>query len=173
MKGESVSTNQPARKSGGAGQYVLMAIIIIIAIGGIAGFGFYGEEIGSFFRLQGWNLGAVTQKTREFVDAAAVGDGDKVASYLQPNNTMLKTVEQNGKLVAIMVPDYGGPAKRTLKQIAPTNQPQIGPPQLMPLDGGAVQVLVTYPKSHAVQIRWDRKEGGWKVVGMGWVTISG
>jgi len=164
----SVDEGVPVKRKSRAGEYLLMAAIVIVAIGAIAGYGFYHEEIGGFMRLEGWNLQPVKEASREFVKAAAAGDGDQVAKMLATENgASMTAVRRNGKLVAMKVPAYGGPVEKSLKELAPTDSPQIGAPKLVLVDNGQVFVSVSYPKSN-LGIGWDRVGGAWKVTSLTW-----
>src|SRR4051794_17615267 len=110
----SVDEGVPVRRKSRVGEYVLMVVIVLVAVGAIAGYGFYHDEIGALMRLQAWNLQPAADATRQFVHAAAAGDGDRVAQMLvTEDGQYLTAVRRNGKLVALKVPAYGGPVEKS------------------------------------------------------------
>ena len=159
------------KKRTGAGQYALLLALILLGVGGVAAYGFYQEEITAYVRLEGWNLGSATRASGDFLAAAAAADGERVAPMLfDEQNPDLKAVRENGKLVALIIPDYGGPKTRRLKEIAPNAEPKFGEPQMVTQAGGAVVVPATFP-NHELQLRWDRVAGAWKLKAIGWTDF--
>lgn len=156
-------------KEGGKGARdgLILAAIVFLGLGGIAAYGFYQDEFSAFTRLQGWNLGPVKAVTREFLEAASKGDAARVESFIAPTPTM-EPVHEGGKLRGIKVPAYGGPQEKRLKQIAPSAEAVLGEPRLISLDGGKVVISARYPNSHHMELSWDRKESGWKLIDLNW-----
>jgi hypothetical protein len=162
-------TVQEAKPRSSAARMTGLVVAVLVGVAVVGFLAFYQTEVGVFFKLQGWNLGAVKEQTKQFVDAAAAGDGEKVASLLLSEDSVeYKALRTNGKLTGIKIPDYGGPVDRTLKAIAPNTKPEISEPELITLDDGMVKVEVTYPRSHKLQLRWVRPAGAWKVKSIGW-----
>lgn len=142
----------------------LAAVAVVLVVGAIGGAAFYQDEVGGFVRLQGWNTGPVTQATREFIQAAAAKDGERVAGMLATDAPTLQPVKKGNSVSAFMVGAYGGPKRITLKELCPTDSPQLKSPKLVFLEGGSVLVDAEYPGGHTVTLRWDRKDEGWKVI---------
>lgn len=149
----------------------ILAVVIIVVGGGIAGFGFYHDEVTSYIRLQGWNLGPVKEGTQQFLAAASKGDGEALTKFLGPESGDLRPVRKNGKLVSFLVPDYGGPVDRTLKSLAPKPEAKLTDPKMVVLDGGAVTIEAQYP-SHKLELRWNRLAGAWKVIKLDYVKTK-
>jgi len=145
---------------------LILLSVLVVAIGGIAAFGFYKDEITSYVRLQGWNITPLKAQTQQFVEAMAANDGERVASMLSPKSANLKPVREGGKVVALTVYRYGSTTPETLLQLAPVKNPEIGAPRLISLDGGVVSVPAVFPQGHTLDIRWDNTEQGWKVAGV-------
>ncbi|MBM3458188.1 MAG: hypothetical protein FJX77_06620, partial [Armatimonadetes bacterium] len=61
---------------------IILLAVILVAVGGIAGFGFFQEEVSGYLRLQAWNTSPLVEKTREFVQAAAADDAAKVEGMI-------------------------------------------------------------------------------------------
>ncbi len=55
-----------------------------------------------------------------------------------------------------------------LKELAPNAKPKIYPPRVIPLEGGAVSVEAAYSGKHTLDLRWDRKAEGWKLISISW-----
>lgn len=156
------------KRAGGRGKDgLILGAVLLVGLGAVAVFGFYQDEVKAFFRLEGWNLAPVTDATRQFVRAAAVGDGERVSSMVAPGSQTVQVAEENGKVMGLMVPAYGGPRKVTLKQVAPSENPEIGPPKLVALNGGSVSQTVTFP-THTMDLGWDKTASGWKIANMSW-----
>lgn len=154
-----------------ARDYVIVTLVIILVLAGIAGFGFYRDEVTAYLRLKAWDMGPVTDGTRKFVAAAATGDGAALQPLLGPESANLQPVRKKDKIVAFLVPDYGGAKNRTLKRLAPTATAKIGAPEIIYLDGGAVTVDADFP-SHKLKFRWDRLGGNWKIVKLDYIQLK-
>jgi hypothetical protein len=169
QKGSSVIMS--AGKSGGRGRdAVILLVLVILGVAGIAGFGFYQDEVKSFFRLQAWDLSPAVNATRQFLAAAAKGDGNRVAAMVAPGSQTLKVLKQNGKVTGITIPDYGEPRNVLLKTLAPSTEPKIGAPRMVALDGGVVIVEASFPRSHSLKFTWDHAAQGWVVKDIGWTA---
>jgi hypothetical protein len=70
-------------------------------------------------------------------------------------------------VVAFQIPDYGGPKRRTLQEMCPSTSPKLSKPSLVFMEGGSVEVVAVYPK-HRLQLSWDHKPEGWRLVNLGW-----
>lgn len=155
------------KRAGRGKDALILGTVLVVGVGAVAVFGFYQEEVKTFFRLEGWNLSPVSEATRQFVHAAASGDGEKVSAMVSPDSQTVQVARENGKITGLMVPAYGGPRRVTLKQVAPSENPEIGPPKLVALNGGAVSETVTFP-SHTMDISWDKTASGWKITTLTW-----
>lgn len=145
---------------------IILVVIVIVAVGGIAGYGFYHDEVSSYVRLQGWNMGPVKGLTQQFVEAMASNEGEKVASMISPQAPDLKPVKEGGKITALTVYRYGSKTPETLVALAPTKTPTLSEPKLQSLQGGAVVVNAGFPDDLSLDISWDKTGEGWKVVGI-------
>jgi hypothetical protein len=150
-----------------AGRNVVSVIAIVLVLGGVGAAAFYQDEVHGFIRLQGWNTKPITDASKQFVQAAASNDGKKVASLIAREAPQLDPISDSQGVTAFRIGDYGGPKKHTLKQMCPTGSPQFGSPKLIFLEGGAAQVEARFP-NHRLQLTWDRKPEGWKLIGLGW-----
>ncbi len=148
---------------------VIAGLLVVVVGGAVAGLGFYGDEVSSFTRLQAWNLEPVKSGTRDFLAAAAKGDGATAEKYVGPESGDMRPVRKNGRLVSFLVADYGGPKDRTLKNLAPRPDPKIADPHIVFLEGGAVTVEAKYP-AHLLTLRWDRLAAGWKIIKIDYVA---
>lgn len=148
---------------------LITTVVLVLVVGGIAGFGFYHDEVTAYVRLQAWNLGPVTERSNQFLAAAAKNDGAGVEHLLGPSSGDIQPVKKNGKLTSLMIPDYGGAKERKLTAIAPTPDAKVGAPRVIYLDGGAVVVDVAY-RTHMLKLRWDRVNNEWKIVKLDWIT---
>jgi hypothetical protein len=146
-------------------QSILMVGVAVVALGAIGGAAFYQEEVGGYIRLQGWNLAPVTEASKQFVQAAAANDGKKVASLLAKDSSQLSAETGASGVTAFRIGDYGGPKRHSLKALCPTPSPKLSAPKLVYLDGATARVEAAYPK-HRVQLTWDRKPEGWRLIGI-------
>lgn len=143
----------------------VVSIAIIAAVLGAVGVGaFYQDEVTGFVRLQGWNTAPISKATEDFVQAASKNDGARVASLVAFGVRGIEPVRKGDKVVAFMVGAYGGPKRRSLRELCPNDQPQISSPKLVYLDGGSAEVDVSYPGKHRLKLSWDLKPDGWKLV---------
>lgn len=145
----------------------LMIVAVVLVVGIIAGIGFFQDEVSGFMRLQGWNTAPVTEATRAFVSAASKGDGAKVAALLAAQAPEVQPVKEGGAIVAFMVRSYGGTTRQSLRQLCPGGEPKLSSPKLVFLNGGSAEVAVTYPGKHTLQLGWDRKPEGWRLISIG------
>lgn len=145
--------------------WVVVAVVVLLA--GIGAGAFYQEEVSGFIRLQGWNTGPVTEASQQFIKAASSNDGKKVASFLAQGAPLLDPVAGPGGVTAFDIGDYGGPKRRSLKEMCPNASPQLSSPKLVYLDGGSARVEAKYPR-HQLQMTWDLKPEGWKLIALGW-----
>ncbi|MGV3725044.1 MAG: hypothetical protein ACO1SX_29440 [Actinomycetota bacterium] len=147
---------------------VVIVVAVVVLLAGMGAAAFYQEEVAGFIRLQGWNTGPVTEASQQFIKAAASKDGKKVATFLAQGAPLLEPVSGPGGITAFKIGDYGGPKRRALKEMCPSDSPKLSSPKLVFLDGGSAQVEATYP-NHRLQMTWDRKPEGWKLIALGWV----
>ena len=146
----------------------VVAVAVIVAVLGAVGAGaFYQDEVTGFVRLQGWNTAPITQATQDFVQAASKNDGTRVASLVASGVPEVEPIRKGDSVVAFMVGAYGGAKRRSLRELCPNDQPQISSPKLVYLNGGSAAVDVSYPGKHMLQLNWDRKPDGWKLVRIG------
>lgn len=141
---------------------IILLIVTIVAVGGIAGFGFYSDEVTGYMRLQGWNLNPAVENTREFLKAGAADDATRLQAMISPKAPDLKLVTENG-VNYLTVRKYGGPPKLPVKDLMPSADPPIGKPWVVFQDGGTVAVRASYPNAHELEFRWDNTDQGWKV----------
>ena len=167
------SFNTGRSRGKGVRDVVIIAALVVVGFGAVAAAGFYQDELRSFFRLQGWDMRPVTEATRQFLQAAAREDGDRVAAMLAPGAQTIETVQEDGRVTGVKVADYGGPRTVPLKELAPSENPEISAPTLVAVDGGSVSLVARFPGSHSLQMLWDRSPDGWKVKDIGWVAGGG
>jgi len=148
-------------------QAVLGVVAVVLILGGIGGAAFYQDEVGGFFRLQGWNTAPVTDASKQFIKAAASNDGKKVATFVAQGAPQLAPVTGPNGVTAFNIGDYGGPKRRTLREMCPNASPTLSAPKLVFLDGGSAQLEAKFP-THRLQMTWDRKPEGWRLIGLGW-----
>jgi len=147
---------------------VILVLVVLLAVGGIAAFGFYRDEVTAYLRLQAWDLGPVVRGTRQFVDAAASGDGARIQPLLA-RDCPAQPIMKNGRLTGFSLADYGGPKAHKLKEMVPTSSVQVKKPELIYLDGGAVVTEIAVPGSHGLKFRWDRRPEGWRIIDITWI----
>src|SRR4051812_12195373 len=99
------------------GQYVLLAIVIIVVLGAILVGAYYQADIGTYLSLQGWNPAPAEQTVRSFIQSAAKQD-PAAKEYLDPD--FVKPVEADGKLTAVQVPGPAGPIKVPVDRVIPS-----------------------------------------------------
>lgn len=157
-------------KSAKSVSVALKVLVVLVAVAVMAAAGFYQDEVKSYFQLQGWNLSPVKDATRQFIRAAAEGDGDRVAGMIAEDAQILGVERAGGKVTGLTIPDYGGPRSVRLKSLAPAADAEIGSPTIIALNGGSVAVRVTFPQAHGLQMSWVRSAGGWRVKEIGWVS---
>ena len=143
--------------------YIIAAVLILVIGGAIAGFGFYQDEVTSFFRLQGWDLSPVTRETEKFLQAANKNDGAAVEAMLGPNIPRIEPIKRNNKLWGFKFQIYGGTKDRSLRDLAPDAAVKPGSPKIAPLEGGAVEIQTSY-KAHYLDLRWNKLPQGWRVI---------
>lgn len=146
---------------------IVAAIAIIAVLAVVLAVGFYQEEVFGYFRLQGWNLQPAEQATREFLAAAAKGDGSAVARLVGRPSDVLVPIRSGDKITGFTMMEYGGPKDYTLQQLVPSTDAALSPPHLVVLDGGYVAVDAAFPKTYTLNLKWDNREGAWKLRALG------
>lgn len=151
-----------------AAQTAIGVVAVVLVLGGLGAAAYYQDEVHGFVRLEGWNTRPVSSASQEFIEAAARNDGKKVATLLASGASHLNPVIGSNGVTAFEIGAYGGPQKRSLRELCPSASPQLSSPKLVFLDGGSAQVEATFP-NHRLQMTWDKKPDGWKLIGLGWV----
>jgi len=162
---EEMDDKRPSR----AREFLIMAIVIIVAVGAIAAGGFYRDEVTGYTRLRGWNTKPVLAATQQFLQAAAAGDSDGVAALTDLKSPDLDAVTKDGKLIAFRVTVGLTLTNVSLKKLAPDPNPELSEPHLTYTAGGRANVDATFKDAHRLLFQWDRRGGVWKVVGLSWV----
>lgn len=161
-----MSVEKAAGKSR-ARDIVIVVVLLGVGVGGIAGFGFYHDEVTSYIRLQGWSLGATGEGTKQFLDAMAAKDGERIEGMFASRENDTKVVREGGKVVRLTVTRFGSSTPLRLEEIVPSADGKVGTPRLITLDGGLVVVPVDFPGTDlSLEVRWDRIRGAWKVTGV-------
>lgn len=144
---------------------IIAAVAIIATLAVVVAVGFYQEEVLGYFRLQGWNTQPAEQATKEFLDAAAKGDGKTVGRLTGQPSQWLDPIRSGDTVSGFNVMEYGGAKKYSLQQLVTNPDPQRSPPKLMFMDGGCVEVEASFP-SYKLGLRWDNTSSGWKLKGI-------
>lgn len=143
---------------------IVAAIAIIAVLAVVLAVGFYQEEVFGYFRLQGWNLQPAEQATRDFLAAAAKGDGQAVARMVGKPSDVLVPIRSGDKVTGFTIMEYGaGPKNYTLQQLVPSTEATLSPPRLVLMDGGSVAVDATFPRAYTLNMKWDNSDGPWKL----------
>lgn len=148
--------------------YAIMAIIILVALVGIAGAGFYRDEIVGYWRFQAWNTRPLIEANQRFIEAASNGDGQTVASLCQLDSGLIEAILENNQLTGFQVMIGLSSTDVSLKRAVPTSTPDIIGPEFILKTGGYAMMELSFPGSHQLILSWDRVGGEWKVVGLGW-----
>lgn len=154
-------------EKGKARDKIVAAIAIIAVLAIVVAVGFYQEEVFGYFRLQGWNLQPAEQATREFLAAAAKGDGAAVANLVGRPSDVLVPIREGDKVTGFSVMEYGGAKNYTLQQLVPAADAQLSSPRLVLVDGGSVAVDAAFPKAYTLNLKWDNSTGPWKLRALG------
>jgi len=138
------------------GLVAVLAVVLAVA--------FYQEEVFGYIRLQGWNLHPAEQATREFLAAAAKGDGSAVARMVGKPSDVLVPIRSGDKVTGFTIMEYGAGSKDySLQQLVPSTDATLSPPRLVLVDGGSVAVDATFPRAYTLSMKWDNSEGTWKL----------
>lgn len=154
---------------GKARDNAILAAVVVIVGGGIAAFGFYQDEVTTFFRLQAWNLGPLEAANRQFLEAGSKGDSEALEALIAKNVPSLQVERRNGKIIGFKVPAYGGPQLKRLKELMPKASPEVTKPKIVALNGGIAKIDASYSGAHMLQLSWDRTAEGWKVTDIAYI----
>jgi hypothetical protein len=105
-------TEKPAGKRSSAAAIVL-GIVLLAVVGGAA---FYQQELLNYYRLQGWNTGAVKQTMERFVREANEGKAS-AGELLDPAFAQPKV--EGDKFVGVTQSSARGPSTTPVKTFAP------------------------------------------------------
>jgi hypothetical protein len=147
-------------------EYVIVAVIILVAVGVIGVGGFYQSEIFTYVGAQGWNLGQYESAAKSFVTAANSGDGDAVSKMLSPGMAQFKVTSKQGKLTGFHLPIGKDPVDVPFKKLCPTADASFTKPTLNPTAGDA-SVLIKF-RTHTLDTHWKPGAGGPQLIFLAW-----
>jgi len=98
---------------------LIAVVVVLFALVLVAGY--YQQELFNFWRLQGWNTGAVKQTTERFVREAYDGQ-TSAGELLDPG--WCQPVVEGGKLVGVrhQIPGVLGPTTTRFKDLLPAGE---------------------------------------------------
>jgi hypothetical protein len=160
MEAVEAPTKDQARKRSHGGVIVLGVVLLALVLGA----GYYQQEILTYYRLQGWDTGAVRQAMERFVRESNEGN-PAAADLLDP--AWVKPDIQNGKLTGVIQSSGSttgalGPYTTTTKTYAP--EPTIKDFQVRVKHRSKVfQADVQYPNGQWAPFDVDRVNGALRI----------
>jgi len=162
--GTAGKTAQEGKKPNKVVDAIIVVVLLVLGVGGIAAFGFYRDEVSAYMRLQAWDLEPTAKGTREFLAAMSAKDANRVEGLFTGRPDDVRVVREDGR-VALTVSRFGSSRNLSLDEIVPSADGQVGRPQLVTLEGGAVVVPISFPGTDlSLDVRWDRVNGQWKII---------
>lgn len=156
-----------AKARGGRGrEFAIIAVIVVVLAVAVGVGGYYQDEVGTWFRVQAWNLGPYEQATRDFVAKAAAGDANGLTPYRGKSGSEFQELTEGGRLTGYKIMVQRDTKNFTLKELCPTASPRIGSPRVVP-QAGQVSVPVWFPDKF-IDFRWTRTLSGPKLTDLRW-----
>jgi hypothetical protein len=143
-------------KRRGTRQYIALACVIVLLLAAAGALSFYSDEIHLYVSLGGWNRGAATRLTRQFIHDLQAGQTDAALALVDPES--YQPYKEDSKVVGLEHVDVSGRGRYRVRfdELVPAGRMELKPVQLTASDrGGGFVVPVRYP---------DGAEG-WFVVG--------
>jgi hypothetical protein len=157
----------PGTRRRGTRQYVVLAFVIVLLLAAASALSYYSEEIHLYLALGGWNRGAATRVTEQFIhrlqsgrlpDALALVDS---ASY-QPYS-------EGGSAVGLEHVDTTtgrGRYRVRFNELIPPGHVEVRPAQLTTADQGGFVVPVRFADGTEGWFVIGRVRGGYRIVGI-------
>jgi hypothetical protein len=144
-----------ARGRRGAKSYLVLAVVILAILAAAGALSYYGDELRLFLSLGGWNRGAATRVTEQFIDHLQAGRRKEAVALVSPE--AYKTYAEGGKEVGMEHISASGRGRYFLPfdTLIPPGKATLGSVEMTSADGGGFIVPVTFA---------DKTEG-WFVVG--------
>jgi hypothetical protein len=145
----------PIGRRRGAKQYVALALVVVCLLAAVGAISYYGEEIGLFMSLGGWNRGAATQITRQFIDHLQAGKIPDAVALVDAKS--YKPYEPEGTLIGLQHDDVSGRGRYHLlfDELIPPGKVELGSVSMTASEGGGF----------VVPARFADDTKGWFVVG--------
>jgi hypothetical protein len=145
----------PVGRRRSAKQYVAVVMVLVAVLAAAGAISYYGEEIGLFMSLGGWNRGVATEITQQFIDHLQAGKIPEAVALVDPNS--YKPYEQGGKQVGLEHDDVSGRGRYNLlfDELIPPGKVELGSVTMTASDGGGF----------IVPARFADGTEGWFVVG--------
>jgi hypothetical protein len=146
-------TTETVRKPKGVSAGAIVVAVVLLAL--VMGAAFYQQELTNYWRLQGWDTGAVKQAVERFVKEAH--DGQASAGDLLDPKWAQPAVE-GGKLVGVRHTGARGPTVTRFKAFIPDGTIKDCSVRIKNRSG-VFQADVQYPNGQWAQFDVDRVKG--------------
>jgi hypothetical protein len=150
---EQVAYGKSRRGYGGAIAIavVLSALVVVAA--------YYGEELSNYWKLQGWNTGAVRETVERFVREAHDGQ-PSAAQLLDPK--MVQPKIEGGKFVGVIQSGAHGPETTRVQDCVPEGSIKDFAVRIKNRSG-LFQADVQYPNGQWARFDVDRVQGALRI----------
>jgi hypothetical protein len=139
------------------GGRVGLAVFALVALAGIAGGAYYQADIGTYWRLQGWNSGAAEAFTKDWIRQAHAGAGAEALA-----SGLLKPVQAGGKLTGIQKAGATGPVTVPIRRIVPAAEAKSVASRIK-FKAGAYEIAVQYPNGKWAAFGVTRSNGKFQI----------
>jgi hypothetical protein len=152
---DKAATGEQAGK-GGRGSLVVVAIVLLALVVAAA---FYQEQLLNYWRLRGWDTGAVKGTMEQFVREAYDGQ-PSAGKLLDP--AWIQPVIEDGKLVGVSQSGARGPTTTRLKDLLPAATVKECAVRIKNRSG-VFQADVQFPNGQWGQFDVDRVKGALRI----------
>lgn len=146
----------PVFRRRGTRQYLALACAVVLVLAAAGAIAYYGDEIHLYLSLGGWNRGAATRLTQQFIARLQSGKPQAALALVDPGS--YQPYREGGKVVGLEHVDNTtgrGRYRVRFDELIPPGRVEVRPVQLTMADQGGFVVPVRFA---------DRTEG-WFVVG--------
>jgi hypothetical protein len=140
--------------------YSFLILFGIAVIGGIAAFGYYGEEIGVFLQ-GGWNRGGIARIGTDFVARVQAKDYAGAIALTAPG--AFDPIKEGDQVVGLAKNEISYHTRYLFADLYPAEQPRVKSVDWTNADGGSYTVSLLFPNGHESRFLIRKIDGEFRI----------